>query len=153
MALEHHSNRDQRRRIRSLLRDEIAAAETYRQVIEHVPSPAQWRVLVGIQRDHRYASERLRELLHHQPNVPSANAPAEDLRPRHSRRPVDVTIDLLGDAGTLQLLRIGEEASLDDYHHLLDEDIGDELRSFIASTLLPRCERHLSTLDQLTKAS
>lgn len=138
-------------RLQSLLRGEIAAAETYNQVLEDRQDGEQpEQALRELQRDHgraiRFLTDQLDKL--------GVEAPAQSGVWGQFARLVEGGAKMLGDKAALAALREGERRGLDDYSDAVQAgNLPPDCRAYIEHELLPAQRRHIEKLDRLMQSA
>ena len=139
------------RQLNSLLRGEISAAETYRNVLDKVADGDHAQdagLLRQIQEEHGRACQSLRDRIRELGGEASDSSGAWGAW----AQVVQGTMTLFGgDMGGLKALKEGEEHGLKDYEESLD-DIDATSAQLIQNQLIPAQQRHVSLLDQLLSA-
>ncbi len=134
------------RRLNSLLRGELAAMETYQQVLEKLQHDPTWEDLNNIQQEHQEAVDALRDQVREYGEQPDARSGAWGAWAKL----VESTAAFFGKTTALTALKEGERFGQRDYQSALyDENLPEESKAFIRAELLPRSRAHLSTLDRL----
>jgi uncharacterized protein (TIGR02284 family) len=134
----------------SLLRGEISAAETYRNVLDKVADgdhATDAGLLRQIQEEHGRACQSLRD------RIKELGGDAADSSGAWGAwaQAVQGTMSLFGgDKGGLKALKEGEEHGLKDYEEAI-EDVDPTTSQLIQNQLIPAQQRHISLLDQLLK--
>jgi uncharacterized protein (TIGR02284 family) len=140
------------RQLNSLLRGEISAAETYRNVLDRVTDGDHAKdagLLRQIQEEHGRAAQSLRDRIRELGGEASDNSGAWGVW----AQAVQGTMTLFGgDMGGMKALKEGEEHGLKDYEEALD-DVDASSAQLIQNQLIPAQQRHISLLDQLLSAS
>ena len=137
----------------SLVRGELAAAETYRQALRKLvgsqaeadkdPRAAELR---RIQEEHGEAIRKLREKLSSLGEEPPATSGVWGAW----SKAVEGTAAAFGDAAAIKALKEGEEHGVKDYEDALtDEALDPEIKRLITAELLPQTRAHIPTLDRL----
>lgn len=140
---------DQTDRLRSLLRGEIAATETYQQALENLGNQPGALELRKIHDEHRGAANALRLHVHRQGDEPEHCSGAWGVW----AKAVEGTAKMFGTALALKALKEGEEHGIRFYEEALqDETLPPECKMLIRSTLLPRTKAHVPILDHLLQA-
>jgi bacterioferritin (cytochrome b1) len=137
--------------LNELLRDELAAIETYRHAIERVRkthgNDPRFGKLTDMLRDHELAASKLRDLVHR-----LGGTAANDAGPWGTwANTVLGAASLLGDKVALRALREGEESGVKDYRAALTEVTAvttPEVLDVYAWNLA-REEEHVRQLDRL----
>jgi hypothetical protein len=130
----------------SLLRGEIAAAETYRIALDAIEDKAQVAVLRAIQNDHGDAIKVLHGQLAARGVSPSTHSGVFGA----FARTVEGFAAKVGDKAALRALREGEEHGLRAYEWALRNDaLPVECHRQVEELLLPRQRRHVDLLNRL----
>jgi len=133
-------------KINEILRGEISAKESYRQVMEKVKSDPE--------------SHRLKEFLTDHKDAVSfweAQAVGEFKQPQTDSgvwgKAVEAfvgTSKLLGDKNALKALKAGEEIGLKSYQNMLtDDQLSMSQKESIKTKFIPRQERHINSLNAM----
>lgn len=128
-----------------LVKDELAAVETYRQALEKVGAGPAGPDLLRIEAEHEEAARvlqrRMRDLGRTPPDKPGLwGAFAEA---------VQGAAKLFGAKAAIKALKEGEEHGIHDYEDALeDEALPADVKELISTTLLPRTRAHLPVLDR-----
>jgi uncharacterized protein (TIGR02284 family) len=139
--------------IDKLLRDELAAKETYQQVLDKFREEASLSgadFLKPIYEDHKEAVSSLQEQA-----VQMGGTPTEDSGIWGTwSEIVQGGANMFGQKAALKALQEGEKTGADDYEEALqDPDLPSEVRSLIETKLLPAQQSHIRTLDRLYDAA
>jgi CBS domain-containing protein len=132
-----------------LVKDELAAAETYKQALEKVGAGPAGPDLMRIEAEHEEAArllqKRMRDMGRTPPDKPGLwGAFAEA---------VQGAAKLFGAKAAIKALKEGEEHGIHDYEDALeDERVPAEVKELISTTLLPRTRAHLPVLDRHLRA-
>jgi rubrerythrin len=135
-------------RLNSLLRGEIAAAETYRNVLDHIANGENADLtgaLREVQRAHATNAQSLRDRLR------ELGGEADDDSGAWGAwaQVVQGTLTFFGgDRGGLRALREGEQHGINDYETALNE-VDPTSAQLIENQLLPGQRKHLVMLDRL----
>lgn len=144
------------RQLNSFLRGEISAAETYRIALEKIEKPSDTNktdlvagtgLLREIQNEHGRAIHSLRDRIKELGGTPSDSSGAWGA---WAKMTTNVS-SLFGDAGSLKILKEGEEHGLKDYQEGLD-DVDMTSAELVQNQLIPAQQRHINLLDQLLNA-
>lgn len=134
-----------------LMQDELSAVETYQQAMEKVREYSQVeeeQQISAICEDHRDSVNQLRDRITQLGGKPPSGS---GIWGSWSKL-VMGSMKMLGEEATIKALREGEESGVEDYEDVLKEtDVPEDIRDLIQSTLLPRQQAHIQTLDQLMK--
>jgi len=139
--------------LNSLLRGEIAAAETYRMAIdklaaaENAAAGSNVGLLRQIQEEHGRAAQGIRDRIQELGGEASDTSGAWGVW----AKTVQGTMNLFGDASSLKALKEGEEHGLKDYQEALD-DVDASSAQLIQNQFIPAQQRHINLLDQLLSA-
>jgi len=140
-----HTEKTELHTLESLLRGEIAAAETYHQALDGIDLPS----LRSIQRDHGDAIRFLTQEIVERGAEPPTSSGAWGV----FARATEGAAKLLGDKRALGALRAGEHQGLVDYENAVtNKELGTKCRDHVVETLIPQQRRHVETLDQLIAA-
>jgi hypothetical protein len=134
--------------LNSLLRGELAAAETYRRALAKVNGDPGAAELRRICREHLEAAETLRECVQRLSSQtgPGSRASSAFCKVKNADR-------VLANTAALRALQKGEECGAEDYEDALDDDhLPAEYAGLIRSKLLPRARAHIPVLNQLLEA-
>ena len=139
--------------IDKLLKDELAAKETYQQVLDKFRedvSLGSADYLQPIYEDHKEAVSSLQEQA-----VQMGGSPTEDSGIWGTwSEIVQGGANMFGQKAALKALQEGEKTGADDYEEALqDPDLPTEVRSLIETKLLPAQQSHIRTLDRLYEAA
>ena len=134
-------------RLNKLLRDELAALETYDQALGTFDKyPAALAELKRIRDDHRESVQVLREHITQHGGTPTETSGAWGALAAALTEAAKV----IGPDTTLVDLKQGEERGLGDYKDALKKgDMPDDCRDLIQNKLLPRCSEHVASLDNI----
>ena len=139
-------------RLNTLLRGEIAATETYRNVLAKAAGQGHDELvdrLQAIQSEHGRACQIIRQRIIELGGEPAESSGVWGVW----AQAVQETLTLFGgDTGGIRALREGEDHGLGDYESALNEVDAETVR-IIQETLLPGQRRHLATLDGLLAKS
>ena len=132
--------------VRSLVRGELAAAETYRQALAKVeagdPGSADLR---RIESEHEEAARLLQKKLEDR----GAEAPRSSGLWGAWSKAVEGTARLLGNKAAIRALKEGEEHGIHDYEDALkDESLDPDIKELISTELLPKTRAHVPVLDR-----
>jgi hypothetical protein len=137
------------RELDSLLRGEIAAAETYKIAIDRMGDPAGEAELRAIQGDHgeeiRYLYARI---------VDRGVEPSKHSGPWGSfARLVESAATRIGDKTALRALREGEMRGLSAYQSALrDGALPYDVQMHVEETTVPRLQGHIDVLERMMEA-
>jgi hypothetical protein len=145
----HNSNEIDR--LNRLLRGEMSAVETYDQAIAKFSDPAYQTHATTLRRirdDHQNVVGMLRSRV-----TTYGGEPSEGSRPWGTfATTVTGTAKLLGPQTTLSALSQGEKHGIEEYERALESDeLSTEDAFLVRSQLLPRCQQHVTALDQLSE--
>jgi bacterioferritin (cytochrome b1) len=134
--------------LNSLLRGEIAAAETYRMAIDKVAGSESGSTEVGllreIQEEHGRAAQAVRDRIRELGGEAADSSGAWGVW----AKTVQGTMNLFGDASSLKALKEGEEHGLKDYHDATDS-LDATSKQLVQNQLIPQQQRHIDLLDQM----
>ena len=132
--------------LNSLLRGEIAAAETYRMAIDKAADDPQGNVglLREIQEEHGRAAQGIRDRIREMGGEASDSSGAWGAW----AKVVQGTMNLFGDASSLTALKEGEEHGLKDYEQAV-RNVDSSSGQLIQNQLIPAQRRHIDLLEQL----
>jgi bacterioferritin (cytochrome b1) len=137
--------------LNGLLRDELAAIDTYRHAIDmnrkaHGQDP-RFQTLTDMLHDHEQAASRLRELVQRMGGTAANGAGAWGAQANS----VLGAASLLGEKTALRALREGEESGVKDYRALLQEvtAVVDPEVLDVCALNMSREEEHVRQLDRL----
>jgi rubrerythrin len=135
-----------------LLRDELSAMETYRQLIERnrgeYGADTRFQQLSAFMRDHEQAAAQLRELVQRMGGTAANDSGAWGTWV-HT---VMGTAKLFGDKTALKALKEGEESGVKDYRATLDDLPPDEV-THVCTAIMTRELEHVRELDRLIAAA
>lgn len=135
--------------LNSLLRGEISAAEAYDLAIGKFEGKSTEIELRQIRDEHHAAMSMLRERIQATGDTPVESSGAWGAMTTL----VTGTALALGGKPVLGALRHGEEHGVSAYRKAADAiKLSHDCRSIIAGELLPMCQRHVATLEQLRDA-
>ncbi len=129
-----------------LLRGELSAIETYQQALEKFSGAPEEPLLSKILDDHQKNADALRDHLSEMGGVPDNDSGAWGI----FAKAVEGAAKLLGESTALAALKEGEEHGIYEYEDALSsKDVMDEMKTTIRGTLLPRLQKHITTLEGL----
>jgi len=134
--------------LNSLLRGEIAAAETYKQALDGLGQShrSDGHVLRSIMLDHGAAIRFLHDQIAAQGGSPTTGSGLWGV----FARTWESAAKAMGDSTALSALREGERHGLSDYERALDTAVlPAKCRVHIEDTLIPRQRQHIEELDRL----
>jgi hypothetical protein len=139
--------------LNSLLRGEIAAAETYRMAIDRLGNrqsvdPGGLDLLREVHEEHGRAVQALRDRIAEL----GGHAPASSGAWGAWARFTQSAGNLFGEAVALKTLRQGEEHGLKDYQIALD-NIDSTSADLVQNQLVPAQRRHINLLDRLIRSA
>lgn len=138
------------RRLDTLLRGEIAAAESYQILIDKVEDPQTLEILRSINDEHGEAIGFLYAQLAERGAEPSKHSGPWGV----FARAVEGTAAMIGDKTALTALREGESRGLKDYQDALSEGLlPNEARQKVEETFVPQQEKHIEALSRLIDAA
>ena len=133
-------------RLNSLLRGELAAADTYQQALEKVGAEKGSAELQRIHLEHCEAAAALQDQVRRCGCEPAETSGAWGT----FAKAVEGTAKLFGNTAALTALKEGEEQGVSDYESALqDETLPADCKSVIVSKLLPQTRSHIAALDRL----
>jgi hypothetical protein len=140
------------RQLNSMLRGEISAAETYRNVLGRVANTDDadglLHTLGDIQAEHARATQTLRDRIRELNGLPADSSGIWGVW----AQAVQETLTLLGGGkGALRALLGGEEHGLKDYQNALP-DLDSKTANLVESVLVPAQQRHIQKLTALLTA-
>ncbi len=131
--------------LKSLLRGEMSAVETYEKALEKIDGYAGGPQLRQIHADHTQAVSLLRDMLiRYQGETPTSSGPWGAFA-----NTIQAAANLFGDASALKSLKEGEEHGIKSYEAALNDAAVAEDAKAMSRTLLARCQAHLPVLDAL----
>lgn len=131
--------------LRSLLRGEMSAVETYERALEKVNGSPEGAKLRQIFADHSQAVGLLRDLLiRYEGQLPMSSGAWGTFA-----NAVQATANLLGDSAALTALKEGEEHGIKEYQRALAEPGVDADVKGLSRSLLDRCQSHVPVLEAL----
>src|SRR5262245_44935653 len=123
----------------ALLRGELSAVETYRQVEEQLKGQTEEPQLRRMRDEHMQSVNLLREHIHGKGGEPSDSSGAWG----SFASLVEGAAKAFGKTAALKALKEGEEQGIDDYESALDNpELPAECHALIRDTLVPRCRLH-----------
>jgi bacterioferritin (cytochrome b1) len=135
-------------RLNSLLRDEIAAAETYRMVIDKLihdgQDPSRVVAIRDVQRQHIRAEQIFRKRVAELGGVPDDSSGSWGAW----SSVVVSTAQLFSDGAALRALRHGEEEVLHEMRSAID-GVDSETATLIEKVMIPAQNRHIQWLGKL----
>ncbi|QWF72189.1 DUF2383 domain-containing protein [Methylomonas paludis] len=135
--------------INSLLKDELAAVETYQQMFEKLREDAslgETESLLPIYENHKTAVTSLQALIRQSGGTPAVTSGVWGAWSKL----IEGGAKLLGKVSALEALRVGEKIGEEEYERALkDTELPADLFSLIMSTLLPAQKSHTHTLNRL----
>lgn len=131
--------------LRSLLRGEMSAVETYEKALEKVNGSPEGHKLRQIFADHSQAVGLLRDLLiRYEGEMPMSSGAWGTFA-----GVVQATANLLGDSTALKALKEGEEHGIKEYQRALaDPEVAQDVKG-LSRSLLSRCQAHVPVLDAM----
>lgn len=130
-----------------LLRGERSAVETYNATIEKYGTDPRLSELTTIRDEHMQSVADLEQNIVSMGGTPDASGSIwESLTTC-----IQKSANLFGKESAVEALQKGEEIGSHDYKEALEDtdEVLPECRELISTTLLPRVERHIATLEQL----
>jgi hypothetical protein len=132
--------------LNALLRGEVAAVETYDQVIAKFAGQPQAVELQRIRDEHTESAAVLRERVRHFGGDPAEGSGIWG----KVTAAITGTAKILGPATALGTLKQGEEYGIGQYENALcDPEIDTEDKDLIRHRLLPRSNSHVAVLDRM----
>ncbi|TPQ24304.1 DUF2383 domain-containing protein [Methylomonas koyamae] len=135
--------------IDNLLIDELAAAETYCQVLKQLRENAslgETESLLPIYQDHKTAVSSLRMQIRELGGTPVKGSGVWG----SWAKLIQGGAHALGKQATLKVLQEGEKRGLADYEQALqDQELGTQIRSLIEHKLVPAQHAHIATLEKM----
>ncbi len=139
--------------IDKLLKDELAATETYKQALDKLREDAalgESEYLMPIYEAHKDAVSSLQAQIRQLGETPSEGSGAWGTW-------VEIlqgSANMLGKKAALKVLQEGEKNGAEDYEKVLkDTELSSNIRSLIETKLLPAQQAHIRTLDRLLDAA
>jgi hypothetical protein len=131
--------------LRTLLRGEMSAVETYERALEKVNGSPEGAKLRQIFADHSQAVGLLRDLLiRYEGQLPMSSGAWGTFA-----NAVQATANLLGDSAALKALKEGEEHGIKEYQRALEEPgVSPDVKG-LSRSLLSRCQSHVPVLDAM----
>lgn len=131
--------------INALVKDELAAVETYRQALEKIGDDPSAEELRRIENDHERAVTLLQEEVAEMGEEPAISSGAWGAW----ARAVEGAAKLFGDRAAIRALKDGEEHGARDYERALeDQTLDEKVKMLILTSLLPRAREHIGVLDR-----
>jgi len=135
--------------IEKLLKDELAATETYQQVLDKLRKDAglgKTESLMPIFDDHKEAVSSLQAQILQMGGTPADGSGVWG----EWANIIQGGANLLGKTAALMALRAGEKSGEEDYEKsLLDLELPSDVRALIETKLLPAQQAHIRALDRL----
>jgi uncharacterized protein (TIGR02284 family) len=132
--------------LNSLIRGELAAAETYEQALSKAAEEPGYSEVSRIGREHREATSLLQRHVRQFGGEPAAESGAWGTW----SQTVMGAAEVFGNLTALKALKEGEEDGIREYAEALhDDDIHPACKDLIQLTLLPRLREHIRTLEFL----
>ncbi|MBC7817425.1 MAG: DUF2383 domain-containing protein [Planctomycetaceae bacterium] len=132
--------------LHSLQRGELAATETYQQILRNFKGFAEVIDLEEIRKDHRTAANALRQHIREHGDVPEKDSGTWGT----FAKAVEGTAKVFGQGLALKALKEGEERGIKDYENALaDQELQSDCRVLIETELLPKTRAHVSVLSRL----
>jgi uncharacterized protein (TIGR02284 family) len=136
--------------LNKLLRGELSAVETYDQALAKVGDDVGGSALRDIARQHRHAADTLREHVVRFGGDPATGSGAWGA----FASAVMGTAKVFGNQSAWEALKQGEEHGVNQYESALDdENLPQECRDLISTSLLPAQRRHIAALDSIQNAA
>jgi len=131
--------------LKSLLRGEMSAVETYEKALAKVNGAPEGARLRQIFADHSQAVGLLRDLLLRYPGQMPTSSGAWGT----FAGAVQATANLLGDAAALKALKEGEEHGIRSYESAInDPEVAEDVKE-MSRDLLMRCQDHIPVLEAM----
>ena len=131
-----------------LIRGEMAAVKTYNIVLENVKNETEVKSLTAMKKDHVNAVETLKRYATAEVKEDTTSAGAWGAFAKAWTKGAT----LFSDKTALRALTQGEEHGVREYNEALkDENVSADVKKIIKSTLLPRQEEHVKTLQTFLK--
>lgn len=128
-----------------LVKDELAAARTYRRALAKLGDGEAGQDLRRIEKEHEEAARLLQEGLRQLGRTPPEHAGVWGA----FAEAVEGAAKIFGRRAALRALKEGEQHGIHDYEDALaDESVPAELKELISATLLPRARAHVPVLDR-----
>lgn len=128
----------------SLVRDELAAVETYKQALEKVEADAA-EELRRIESEHEEAANLLQEQVAQLGGEPPTSSGAWGAW----AKAVEGAAKLFGNKAAIKALKEGEEHGVNDYEQALHEEgLDPSVKALIRTNLLPKTRAHIPMLDK-----
>jgi uncharacterized protein (TIGR02284 family) len=135
--------------LRSLLRGEISATETYIQALEKFAGRPMEAEVRRLRDDHREAANALRQHIHEHGGDPPTGSGLWGAWAKL----VEGTAKMLGETAALKALKEGEEHGIKQYQGALnDKDVAADCKDLIRTRLLPQAQAHVPALDRMMSA-
>ncbi len=135
--------------LNELLRGELSAVETYRQVLDQVRDEPEAASVQRILQEHSDAVETLREHVQMFGGKPDETSGVWGA----FAKTVTGSAKIFGDMAALKALKEGEEHGLREYEDILEEEgLASICRQMITTTFLPRQRNHIAVIDGLMKS-
>ena len=135
--------------LNGLLRGEISSVETYTQALGKFKEPEHRtlsNVLTRLRDEHTRSADTLRERVLAHGGTPSEGAGAWGV----FANLVEGTAKLFGPQTALAAIKQGELYGKEQYEKAVKQaDLSTECRFLIRNDLLPKCQQHVTTLEQL----
>lgn len=129
-----------------LIRGEMAAVETYTQVLEKVKDKTVADKLIAIRKNHMDAVATLKKFANAEIKKDAKDSGAWG----EFAQAFTGTAKLVGNETAVKALRRGEEHGISEYKEALeDKKVSLELKEVIRTKLLPKTEAHIGTINTL----
>src|SRR5262245_47972713 len=149
LGAEHETAKCDIDALNALLRGEVAAVETYDQVIAKFDGQPQAVDLQRIRDEHTESASVLRERVRHFGGDPAEGSGVWG----KLTAAITGTAKIFGPATALSTLKQGEEYGIGQYEKALgDPEIDTEDKDLIRSRLLPRSSNHVAELSRMIAA-
>lgn len=130
-----------------LRQGELAAAETYQQVLEAFGDEPIGADLRALQAEHRESADALGTFIAERGGEPAESSGIWGMW----AKAVEGTAKLFGVAAALRSLKQGEEQGIEDYEDALQDPTLDAESHQLIVSLLPATQAHVSRLECLTR--
>lgn len=134
--------------LHSILRGEISAVESYRQVLEILRDDPEVHRLEQFSQDHQKAVTYWTQEIGSLGDQPDRDSGAWG----SVVKAFTGSAKLLGNTTALQALKQGEVHGLNEYRELLEnDDVSATHKQFIRDNFIPNQERHITSIDAMMK--
>jgi hypothetical protein len=132
--------------LNKLLRDELAAVETYRQALDKLSGQDGMYPLTGIAQEHRQAVFALSDHITERGGMPSSTSGPWG----GWAKTVEGSAAIFGKNAALKILKEGEEHEIKEYEETVkDPNLESECVTLIQFQLLPQTRQHVAALEQM----